>query len=437
LASNLAEVRAHDGPEQGAGPGEIWAWAMYDFANSGYTTVVITAVFNAYFVAVVAGNAPWATFAWTATLSLSYALVIVSAPVIGAYADLRANKKRLLLGSTVGCVLFTAALALAGPGDLLVAIVAVVLSNFFFSTGCDLVAAFLPELARGRDLGKVSGWGWSLGYIGGLITLGACLAYVSWAQAAGYQAAQFVPVTMLITAMMFAVASLPTFVMLRERATPQPLPPGASLVSSAFARLADTLRHAAHYQDLRRFLVCIVFYQAGVQTVISLAAIYAEQAMGFSTQETLILVLVVNVSAAVGAFFLGNVQDRIGHVPTIALTLAGWIATVLIVWTADTRALFWTAANIAGLCLGASQSAGRALVGYMSPKPRRAEFFGLWGLATNLSSILGPITYGAVSWISLGNHRLAMLITGAFFVAGLLILHGVDARRGRRAALNN
>ncbi|HUX25489.1 MAG TPA: MFS transporter [Burkholderiales bacterium] len=437
MASNLAEVRAHDGPEQGAGPGEIWAWAMYDFANSGYTTVVITAVFNAYFVAVVAGNAPWATFAWTATLSLSYALVIVSAPVIGAYADLRANKKRLLLGSTVGCVLFTAALALAGPGDLLVAIVAVVLSNFFFSTGCDLVAAFLPELARGRDLGKVSGWGWSLGYIGGLITLGACLAYVSWAQAAGYQAAQFVPVTMLITAMMFAVASLPTFVMLRERATPQPLPPGASLVSSAFARLADTLRHAAHYQDLRRFLVCIVFYQAGVQTVISLAAIYAEQAMGFSTQETLILVLVVNVSAALGAFFLGNVQDRLGHVQTIALTLAGWIATVLIVWTADTRALFWTAANIAGLCLGASQSAGRALVGYMSPKPRRAEFFGLWGLATNLSSILGPITYGAVSWISLGNHRLAMLITGAFFVAGLLILHGVDARRGRRAALNN
>jgi len=240
---------------------------------------------------------------------------------------------------------------------------------------------------------------------------------------------------MLITAVLFALASLPTFAILRERATPQPLPAGASLVGSAFARLADTLRHAAHYQDLRRFLVCIVFYQAGVQTVITLAAIYAEQAMGFNTQDTLVLVLVVNVTAALGAFFLGNVQDRIGHVPTIALTLAGWIATVLIVWTADTRPLFWIAANLAGLCLGASQSAGRALVGYLSPKARRAEFFGLWGLATNLSSILGPITYGAVSWMSQGNHRLAMLITGAFFVVGLLILHGVDARRGRRAAL--
>ncbi len=431
----MAETAAPRAPEQDPRSIEIWAWAMYDFANSGYTTVVLTAIFNAYFVAVVAGNAPWATFAWTATLSLSYALVIITAPVIGAYADLRANKKRLLLLSTIGCVLGTAALALAGPGNLIIAIACVVVSNFFFCTGCDLVAAFLPELARGRDLGKVSGWGWSVGYMGGLLTLGACLAYVSWAQAAGHQAAQFVPVTMLITAALFALASLPTFAFLRERAQPQPQARGASLIASAFARLADTLHHAARYQDLRRFLVCIVFYQAGVQTVITLAAIYAEQAMGFNTRDTLILVLVVNVTAALGAFFLGNVQDRIGHARTIALTLAGWIATVLIAWTADTRPLFWLAANLAGLCLGASQSAGRALVGYLSPKVRRAEFFGLWGLATNLSSILGPITYGAVSWVSQGNHRLAMLITGSFFVIGLLILHGIDVRRGRRVAL--
>lgn len=431
----MGERRASRGSEQNVRPLEIWAWAMYDFANSGYTTVVLTAIFNAYFVAVVAGGAPWATFVWTATLSLSYALVIVTAPVIGAYADLRANKKRLLLFSTAGCVLGTAALALAGPGDLAVAVACVVISNFFFCTGCDLIAAFLPELARGRNLGKVSGWGWSLGYVGGLVTLGTCLAYVSWAQAGGQTAAQFVPVTMLITAALFALATLPTFAILRERASPQPLPSGASLVGAAFARLADTLRHAVRYQDLRRFLVCIVFYQAGVQTVITLAAIYAQQAMGFNTRDTLILILVVNVTAALGAFFLGNVQDRFGHVPTIAFTLAGWIATVLIAWAADTRVLFWIAANLAGLCMGASQSAGRALVGYLSPKARRAEFFGLWGLATNLSSILGPITYGAVSWVSQGNHRLAMLITGIFFVTGLLILHGVDARRGRRAAL--
>ena len=433
----MVKAGANSGVDQGIRSSEIWAWAMYDFANSGYTTVVLTAIFNAYFVAAVAGNAPWATFAWTATLSLSYALVIVTAPLIGAYADLRACKKELLLVTTAGCVLGTAALALVGPGDLLIAVVCVVISNFFFCTGCDLVAAFLPELARGRNLGKVSGWGWSLGYIGGLLTLGVCLAYISWAQDAGRVADQFVPVAMLITAGFFALASLPTFALLRERAVPQPLASGASLHASAFARLADTLRHAARYPDLRRFLVCIVFYQAGVQTVITLAAIYAEQAMGFNTLDTLILVLVVNITAALGALFLGNVQDRIGHVRTIALTLVGWIVTVLIVWMADTRPLFWLVANLAGLCLGASQSAGRALVGYLSPKARRAEFFGLWGLATNLSSILGPVTYGTVSWISQGNHRLAMLITGVFFVAGLLLLGGVDAHRGRRAALKN
>jgi UMF1 family MFS transporter len=178
---------------------EVWAWACYDFANSGYTTVVITAIFNAYFVGVVAARATWATFAWTLALSASYALIVVTAPFLGAWADARAAKKRLLLACTVGCVAGTAALALAGPGDLWVAIFALVLSNFFFGTGENLVAAFLPELARGEALGKVSGQAWAFGYIGGLVSLGLCLAYVTWAQGLGQGAADFVPACMLIT----------------------------------------------------------------------------------------------------------------------------------------------------------------------------------------------------------------------------------------------
>ena len=191
---------------------------MYGFANSGYTTVIITAVFNAYFVALVAGNAPWATFSWTAALAVSYALIVVTAPVIGAYADVHAAKKRLLLFTTVGCVVFTAGLALVGPGDLALGIALVILSNFFFGTGENLIAAFLPEIAHGEAMGRVSGWGWSLGYCGGLAALGACLAYVAHAQAQGATATEFVPVTMLITAALFAIASLPTFIFLRERA---------------------------------------------------------------------------------------------------------------------------------------------------------------------------------------------------------------------------
>ncbi|MFO1362799.1 MAG: MFS transporter [Burkholderiales bacterium] len=415
-------------------PREVAAWAMYDFANSGYTTVVITAVFNAYFVAVVAGDAPWATLAWTLTLAVSYAAVMVTAPVLGAYADRHAAKRRLLVASTLGCVAATAALALAGPGALALTCVLVAVSNFFFSTGENLIAAFLPELAKGKALGKVSGWGWGLGYLGGLVALGASLAYVTAAQARGESAAQFVPVTMLLTAAIFLIASLPTLVWLRERAEPRPAP-GTGLVAEALGRVADTLRHARAFQDLGRFLVCLVCYQAGVQAVVALAAIYAQQAMGFTTRDSITLILAVNVTAALGALAFGQVQDRLGHVRTIALTLAGWIATVVLAWWATDRATFWVAANLAGLSLGASQSAGRALVGYLSPRDRRAEFFGLWGLAVKLSSILGPVTYGLASWLTRGDHRLAMLTTGAYFVAGLALLAGVDPRRGRRAAL--
>jgi len=415
-------------------PREVFAWAMYDFANSGYTTVVITAVFNAYFVAVIAGNAPWATFAWTAALSVSYACILLTGPILGAYADLRAAKKRLLALTTAGCVLGTALLAFTGPGTLALAVALLLFSNFCFGSGENLVAAFLPEIAKGDALGRVSGWGWSLGYLGGILTLGLCLGYVTWAQAHGEGAQHFVPVAMLITAVVFAAASLPTFLVLKERARPVPRAAGENVARAAFARLAQTVREAGRYQDLARFLLCIVFYQAGIQTVVALAAVYAEQALGFSTRDTIVLILVVNVTAAAGAFAFGHVQDRLGHIRTIGLTLVLWMATTLIAWAATGPGLFWVAANLAGFCLGSSQSAGRALVAYLSPADRHAEFFGLWGMAVKLSSILGPLTYGAVTWSTGGNHRLAMLATGAFFVIGLMLLVRIDVPRGRLAA---
>lgn len=417
----------------GVRPREVWAWAMYDFANSGYTTVVTTAVFAAYFVSEVAGRAPWATFAWTMALGVSSALIMITAPLVGAYADAHAAKKRLLLITTAGCVVFTAGLALVGTGDLALGIALIILSNYFFGSGENLIAAFLPELATAEGMGRVSGWGWSLGYFGGLVSLGASLAYVAHAQAQGASASQFVPGTMLITAGFFALASLPTFLFLRERA--QPVAGTADVLKSAFGRLADTLGHAQRHADLWRFLVCVVFYQAGIMTVVALAAVYAQEAMGFTTRDTLVLILLVNITAAVGAFAFGQIQDRIGHVKTLVLTLIGWLIAVVLAYLAESVALFWVVANIVGLCLGASQSAGRALVAYLSPPARTAEFFGLWGLAVKLSAILGPMTYGAVSWMTGGDHRLAMLSTGVFFVIGLGILGSLDVARGRRAAV--
>jgi MFS transporter, UMF1 family len=409
---------------------EVWAWSMYDFANSGYTTVVITAVFSAYFVSAVAGDAPWATFAWTAALSVSYAAILVTGPLIGAWADAHAAKKRLLLWSTIGCVLFTALLYFAAPGAVALSLALVILSNYFFGTGENVIAAFLPELADSQAMGKVSGWGWSFGYLGGMAALGLCLAYITVSQKGGHGAAQFVPVCMLITAVFFAVAAAPTFLFLRERAVPVQGP-----MQSPWKRLLQTLEHSHEYRDLRRFLVCILFYQAGVMTVIALAAIYAQEVMKFSAPETILLILVVNVTAAIGAFAFGYVQDAIGHVRAIALTLLGWIVMIGIAFFSESKETFWLAANLAGLCMGSSLASGRALVGYLAPPARLAEFFGLWGLATKAASIFGPLTYGVLTWIFAGNHRLAILATGAYFVIGLLLLFKIDVKRGREAAL--
>jgi UMF1 family MFS transporter len=412
---------------------EVWAWAMYDFANSGYTTVIITALYNAFFVAVIAGNAPWASFAWSAALAVSYAAIMLTGPLLGAYADQHGAKKKLLLLSTIGCIAGTVLLAWAAPGQVALAMALVALSNFFFGTGENLIAAFLPELARGRALGKVSGWGWGLGYVGGLLVLAVALGYVDHVQAGGGSAVDFVPGVLFITAALFALSALPTFLFLKERAQPGPL--AAGFAREAFRQVGDSLRHARRYNDLFRFLVCIVFYQAGIQAVIALAAIYAQQAMGFDTRQTIQLILLVNVTAAIGALVFGYVQDRIGHKRAVGITLLGWLAMVALAYTAVEPSRFWLAANLAGLCLGASQSAGRAFIGYLSPAARRAEFFGLWGLAVKLSSILGPMTYGAAVWASGGDHRLAMLFTGAYFLVGLAVLLGVDVQRGRRAAL--
>ncbi|MCA3034216.1 MAG: MFS transporter [Rhodocyclaceae bacterium] len=430
-------------PQDALNPGvrrrEVFGWAAYDFANSGYTTVVLTAVFSAYFVGGVAGGADWATFAWTLTLAASSLLVMLTMPALGAYADLRAAKKRLLVLSTVGCVLATAALANAGPGDIVWAVVFVILSNAFFSYGESLIAAFLPELARPNSLGRVSGWGWSFGYFGGMLALGASLGYVLWAQAQGLPAAHFVPVTMLLTAGIYAGASLLTFALLRERAQPQAAGlavagAGGAGLAASLAQLARTWRQARRYRDFTSLLACAVAYQAGISVVVALAAIYAEQALGFKQTDTMMLIFLVNIAAAAGAFAWGYVQDRIGHVRAIAITLVGWIVMTLLAALATTAPLFWGAAVIAGLCMGSSQSAGRALAGALAPEQQRAEFYGLWTFAIRLSAIIGPLTYGLITLLSAGNHRLAIISTGLFFVLGLVLLRKVNVARGMAAA---
>jgi UMF1 family MFS transporter len=320
----------------------------------------------------------------------------------------------------------------------------IIASNYFFSIGETLNGAFLPELAKPEALGKVSGWGWSFGYFGGMLTLGLSLAWVTFAQSKGQSATDFVPVTMLITAVVFALASLPMFWLLQERgsagatvrdkAVAQDGPGLLSGIAGSLTQLKENWAEMENFADFRRLLLCAVSYQAGISVVIALAAIYADQVMGFTQQQTMMLIFLVNIAAALGAFSFGYVQDRVGHRTALAITLVGWIIMVLLAVLGTTVTVFWIAAVFAGLCMGSSQSAGRAMAGLLAPADRLGEFFGLWAVATRLAAVIGPITYGTVTWVTAGNHRLAMLICGSFFLVGLAILRTIDIERGRRTA---
>ncbi len=405
---------------------ELWAWAMYDFANSGYTTVILTSVYSAYFVGVVAEGRSWATLAWTLALSASYLSIMLTMPGLGAKADARQGKRRLLFSSTIGCVSATVMLYWAGPNDIVWALVFIALSNYCYCIGESIIGAFLPEIARPDALGRVSGWGWGFGYFGGMLALGLSLAFLTWATSEGWTAQEYVPGIALITAALFALSALPSFLFLRERSAPS----GAEQQGMLSRLIASARDVHQHFPDFRTLLLCGAAYQAGIAVIITLSAVYATEAMGFTMAQTMTLIFTVNIAAAVGALLFGHVQDRIGHRRALALTLCAWLVMVGIAVSTRSLAGFWAAAAVAGLCIGSSQSAGRAMVGLLAPKSRLAEFFALWTFAIQLAAVCGPLAYGLVTWLSGGNHRLALACTGLFFLAGLLILSRLNFQRG-------
>jgi UMF1 family MFS transporter len=388
---------------------EVFGWAMYDFANSGYTTVVITAVFAAYFVGAVADQAEWATLAWTSALSVSYAIVMLTMPALGEWADRHAAKKKMLMAFTAACVVSTAALAWVGPGQVALAVVCIVISNTFYSYGESLTAAFLPELATPEAMGRVSAWGWAWGYLGGMLALGICLAYVLWAQGQGQTAAQFVPVTMLVTALIYALAACVTFALMKEHAKPQF---ARERSNTHWQQLRQTFQEAKAYTDFMQLMACAV-------------------AIGFQPQETMVLIFVLNIAALLGALVFGYVQDRIGHKLALAITLVGWSITCVLAALTSSKEVFWWAAALAGVCMGSSQSTGRAMAGLFIPGHRLAEFFGLWTFAIRLASIVGPLGYGLITWITAGNQRLAIGATAVLFLIGLALLLPINVQRGQ------
>lgn len=421
-----------------ASRGEILSWACYDIANATYGTVVATAVYNAYFVDIIAGGTSGehgaGTILLTAVICVSSLLVVLSAPVIGTICDATASKKKMLAASTWLCIAATTALAFIGPGSVVQSMIVLTISSIAFGTGENLIAAFLPEISSQNDMGRISSLGWAAGYLGGLVSLSGCLVYMSLAKSHGQVSTQFVPGTLILCAAVFAIASTPTFIFLRERAHADVTAPKQNFMVLGFTRVWRTFRHARHYEDLFNFLVTLFFYSCGTTTVIHLASVYAQQVLHFSPAESVGMVLFVNITAAIGALIFGKVQDKAGSVKTLAITLSIWTIAIMVAGAAQTHAQLFLASSLVGIAMGASGSVGRALVGQFSPPEQCGEFLGLWGMSVKLATACGAIMFGTVSYCTHNNYRLALLSTVLFFITGILLLLRVDEKRGRLAA---
>ena len=409
---------------------EIFGWVMFDFANSSFTTVIITVVFSAYFVSHVTGDHVLGVKYWGWGLALSNLLVIIMGPLIGAVADFSGTKKRFLFASYLVCVIFTALLYFAESGDILYSLIIVMVANAAFAAGENFCAAFLPEIADQDNMGKISGYGWAFGYVGGLVSLLLCLSIFGIFGQGEVQ----IRSTFFVTAIFFLVAAIPTFLWVRERKIPGHLPAGRGYLSVGYERVMDTFRDLQHFGELMKFLAVFFFISCGISTVVSFSAIYAESVVGFAKSETLLFFIVVQVSSSLGAFAFGFVEDRLGAKKTIAITLVVWIFVILGAWWIPSKSFFWFVGNLAGLAIGSSQSSCRAMVALFSPQSKSAEFFGLWGLSGKLAATAGIYSYSLMTTLT-GSMRSAILVTGLFFIAGLLGIFLVDEEKGRRTAL--
>ncbi len=417
-------------PERPVRKREILGWAMFDFANSSYTTIIVTVAFAVYFTKLVAPgeNADWL---WSLGVAISNLLVLLSAPVIGAVADDSGRKKWFLAASYLFCVCGTAALYFVLPGQIVLGLALFVFSNFAYAAGENMAGAFLPEISTPANIGRISGFGWGLGYFGGLGSLLLIKPLID--DGFTLENLPSLRLVWVVTGAFFLIAGLPTMLLLKERAergTPRTLGGYARI---GFQRLGDTARSLRHFSELARFLSVFLVYNCGLMAVIAFAAIYAERTIGFSSSDLIFLFIVLQLSSAAGALLFGWIQDRLGPKRTIELTLFLWVGVGVGAYLAQTKTQFWPVALAAGLGIGSLQSASRAVVGLFSPASKSGEFFGFWGLAQRAAYVVGPFVFGLVSSAT-GSQRIAILINGSFFVLGLLGLRWIDVERGRRAA---
>lgn len=427
---------------------EIFGWGMFDFANQAYTLLIITVIFPVLFTTVVVGDANqdyrMGNLLWSVALSVSYFLVVLSGPVFGAIMDYSALKKKFLFYSYILTIISTAFLYFVEPGLVVLGVILIIISNFAYAIGENFIASFLPSLGPPSDLGKISGFGWSLGYIGGLFSAGFVILYLGEPTLENYDTIRWVGP---YAALFFMLAAIPTFVWVKEPGARKPLPPDETFFSMGFKRLGDTLKMVREFRDLLIFLISVFFAMAGIYIVISFAFIYGDQIVQWDETVRVLMFVVVQITAAIGAFSFGFLQDKIGAKRTYNITLGLWFVGVLGIWAVtditvwinnlfntdfEVQYVFLYIGVIAGLSLGSSQSASRALVGIFTPEQKSAEFFGFWGLSNKVAGVFGIIGLGLLQ-TQFGLHQ-SVLFCAFLFLIAIVICLFVNEKEGEKAA---
>ncbi len=422
----MSDTRTESRPPHapGASRGRIFAWTLFDFANTAFSVIVVTVIYSRYFTNHVAGGRRWL---WGLAMSLSMIFAAILSPPLGAAADFSRNRKRFLLVFTLASVICTALMFFVQEGMVLTGILLFVVANIGFEGGLVFYDAFLPGLTARNSYGRVSGYGFAMGYVGALAVLVIVLFMLPAQSDPTYLF--HVRLSFVVAAGFFLAFSLPIFLFVHE--PPLAGTPPASFVRAGMARSASTFRALfvqKEHPSIARFLVAFFLYNDGILTVIAFAAIFAADILHMNDRDIVIFFAVVQTSAIIGSVVFGVVTDKIGPKKTISITLVVWIAISVGAAFVNSVEVFYIVALAAGVAIGSSQSASRSFMALLTPKSHEAEYFGFYdGLCGKASAVVGPLVYGVVS--DLTNERIAAAAIGLFFAVGLFILQGVEPQQ--------
>ena len=415
---------------------EIRAWAMYDWANSAFTTTIITAIFPVYFTSVAASDLPpgEATRLLARTTTIALGVSAILAPVLGAIADYAPIKKRLLgCFMAVGCVA-AGCLALVEQGDWLMAAVLFGIGNIGFTASLTFYDSLLPHVAAPPDVDRVSSAGYALGYLGGGLLLALNVLWVLSPASFGLQDAGHASrVSFLSVAVWWLIFSIPLLTRVRE---PQVVlksdaPSAMALIITAFRGLIHTLRDLRRFKHAFLLLVAFVIYSDGINTIIRMATSYGTE-LGLDRGALITAILLVQFAGVPFAFGFGLLAGRIGAKTSIFLALGVYTLITVMGYHMDSERDFYVLALMVATVQGGSQALSRSLFASMIPRERSSEFFGFFSIFEKLGAIAGPATFEAASRAT-GSSRGAILSVMVFFVAGAAVLSLVNVRAGQAA----